>query len=474
MEYILVFNKSIKTIALILVVAVLLPSIYMFYGVKKAEAQLSVLCVNCSEKVLQILELAEAVTNVIKNTITAIQTSATRILTADLWFKEYVLDPIAWIVAKILVRTLSNAIINWINTGNFSFDGSGLFINNFEEWLIKAGDNAAVIFLAELFGSNVTEQLCSPFRLQLLDYFRNKYILGFRLPHARCTLTNIINNIKNFQIDYKQGGNDVFVNMWLDPSNNLLGSILVEKERLENMAAQKNAAARLESKSNAGFSGWKKCVQSRDGAPNKWDDDGNPIGYVQICIKSEIKTPGGVIEKQLAEVMGSDIKTLGLADEFNEIIAAVINQLLSFTLSGGSSGGIAGYNPDSVLPPGGQGEKPPTIDPTAGFIPDNPPTTEPLPGGGELPAPTVDLRFNDADSATVPIRSSGELFWVSSNAVSCTGVGGGLSGSLGVSGSRDLLVIESAEPAIICSNADGVLASDSVRITVIADQSTTP
>lgn len=48
-------------------------------------------------------------------------------------------------------------------------------------------------------------------------------------------------------------------------------------------------------------------------------------------------TPGKIIESRLADVLGQDVRTLGVADEFDEIISALINQLLT-NLLGGTSG----------------------------------------------------------------------------------------------------------------------------------------
>ena len=58
----------------------------------------------------------------------------------NLWIKEYVLDPIAWMVAKTMVQSMTNSTVAWINGG---FNGSPAFIQDPEQFFMKLGDNIA-------------------------------------------------------------------------------------------------------------------------------------------------------------------------------------------------------------------------------------------------------------------------------------------------------------------------------------------
>ena len=47
----------------------------------------------------------------------------------------------------------------------------------------------------------------------------------------------------------------------------------------------------------------------------------------------EIRTPGSVIEKQLNDRLGSGQRRLEIADEFDEVVNALVNQLIKIAIS---------------------------------------------------------------------------------------------------------------------------------------------
>ncbi len=69
------------------------------------------------------------------------------------------------------------------------------------------------------------------------------------------------------------------------------------------------------------------------------------ISAIQDGIKI-ITTPGKTIENALAEVTTSDIKQLQLADEFNEIVGALLGQMMKTAFSA-AAGGISGLSSNS-------------------------------------------------------------------------------------------------------------------------------
>jgi len=256
-------------------------------------------------------------------------------------FKEGLLDAIAWAAAKSLLSMLMNMIVQWVRTGNGNiaemlYGGIQNWILNFEQYLQDAANHAAGIFIGELLGPTVQNALCSPFRIPLVDYFRNTYGNGFPpFPHARCTLTQVISNIDDYHVDYYNGGTDAFLNTWLIPSNNPIGAIIVETQRLEYMANRRAADAELESQSNQGFIGVKKCVEFFDESTI----GGDPV---KRCVKYETVTPGKAIQDQLAEALKSELKGFQHADEISEVIAQFIVALASALIERGLNEGLSG------------------------------------------------------------------------------------------------------------------------------------
>lgn len=251
--------------------------------------------------------------------------------------KEVVLgwDTLAWAAAKIALSFIAQITVNWVRTGNQSFSeafygGAQAWILSFEQYLIDAADHAAGIFIGELLGSEVQQLLCSPFRINLIHNFTIRGAFP-SFPHAKCTLTQLTNNLENFQVDFSQGGSEVFLNTWLNPANNPVGAIAVERQRLENMARRQIASANLESQSNQGFLGIKKCVQKGSGAE---------FGE-EVCLKYENVTPGKAVQDQVAEALRSEFKGLQHADEISELVAQFVVALTSALIQRGLNEGLS-------------------------------------------------------------------------------------------------------------------------------------
>ena len=85
-----------------------------------------------------------------------------------------------------------------------------------------------------------------------------------------------------------------------------------------------------------GFIGLKKCAP---GAELGELHPQNPTPGTKYCTKYVTVTPGKVVEDQLSQALNTDLQKLGVADEINEILVEVFNQLLSWLVSGGSGGG---------------------------------------------------------------------------------------------------------------------------------------
>ncbi len=255
--------------------------------------------------------------------------------TGALVFKEYGLDNIAYLIAKVLLRTITTQIVNWIKTG----DTRGpLFVENFLEHFSREMDNAVGLFLERYFGRNSTllSLLCSPFRLTLpplLEVHRRPQDFTQR---ARCKLSDIVRNIENFDVnlyfnDFSHGGWDAWFAM-LEPEHNAFGQYLMGVSQLERERASAFFASQTEVQTTSGgLLSWQECetiaVPSPDGI----------VADERLRQNCRIMTPGRLVEDSLANVFGSGIRQLELADELNEILVAFFQLLIDQVLSGGFS-----------------------------------------------------------------------------------------------------------------------------------------
>lgn len=309
--------------------------------------------------------------NIVQSTISAIANTSSSVSQYLLQYKELVLDGIAYMIAKQFLRAMTTSVVNWINSG---FSGSPSFLANPEQFFADIGDQIVGDFIAQ---NGDLKYLCSPFSIDIKIALALRYRPYQRNRYA-CTLSTIIKNVtqagKNATIngftagDFRQGGWPAFVSLTTEPQNNVYGAYLLASNEVSVRIGDKVSQQKDELGQGKGFLSWKKCkpipVEGEAGfvGPAQQDplsDDqtaeaaynnarsGNGPAYdsskqytntsnrQQTC---ETQTPGSVISGVLETQLGSPVRELELADEFNEIVNALVAQLVSTVLTGGLRG----------------------------------------------------------------------------------------------------------------------------------------
>ncbi len=234
--------------------------------------------------------------NAAVNTQTALATNNNSI-------KECILDKIVKTLMRTLVHQLTTSIVDWINRGfeggpTFVTDPAGFFADIVDEEFGRIIDGSALGFL------------CDPFKAQIQFGFLSQHA-RFSQP-ARCTITGIIAGFDDFRNgDFSQGGWDEWIIMTQNPENNLFGSYMVVQNSLNNRIASRTT---LEDK----ILGW-----------------GNGFRSLTDPETGEIKTPGTLINDQLSKAVGNDLDYLNLSREFDDIILALANLLVTKVMTGG-------------------------------------------------------------------------------------------------------------------------------------------
>ncbi len=300
-----------------------------------------------------------------------------------LTFKEFVLDLLLNMVAKQLISSMTQSIVNWINSG---FNGSPSFITDPGSFFLDAADQVTGAMLNQ---DGPLASLCTPFSFDI------RLSLALQVSsraHQRytCTLGAIIQNtrdaaargvtINGFMAgDFSQGGWPAFLALSTEPQNNYSSASLYAHSDLLSRIAKKEAAINVDLNRGRGFMSWNKCdditEQYNTSGPspagssqtNQLDQPGNQtiqtgqaidgedtsvkktVDYEAGTIKYErckTETPGSLIENTLANQLGSGVRQYELADEINEIAGALVGQLVNTILttglnavSGSSSGG---------------------------------------------------------------------------------------------------------------------------------------
>lgn len=283
-------------------------------------------------------------TNLVQNTLNAINSAAS-------YTKDYVLDTLAWQVGNLAIQSLTKSIVNWINSG---FQGSPAFVTDLNQNLQGVGDAVANRFFSELSQQTIA---ITPFQNKVLDSVRLGYYLrtspeSFYTKHPY-TLNQVSSDDKAFLAgDFSQGGFNAWFETILNPQNNPYGARDLAEQALTNTVANVTSNRLQELSWNRGFLSWrgectaqKPLVSAEEAAAGAASV---PLGGEDTCASYEIKTPGSVIMEQLNTQLGSNVNRLVSADEFNEILGALMNQLVSKVLGGGDGGGLSGVSRPSA------------------------------------------------------------------------------------------------------------------------------
>jgi len=279
--------------------------------------------------------------NLVENTLSAVKA----VTGCDA--KECGLDAIAWTISKMAIQTMTKSVVGWINNG---FNGSPAFVTNIDVYLGQISDATANQFFGQL-SSNAA--IRSPFQttvsaLTQTNYLKSTNANGFFLSNPY-TLNQFTHDDAGFIAGKTfDGGWQAWLAMTTQPQNNPLGAQQLAQDELQKRiaTAQTNSIKQLDW--GQGFLSW--CGDKDDSAP---DPNAGTQGTIQTvtvtaqqCLGSdgkpgEIKTPGSVIQAQLNKTLGLTGDQLVTADEFNEIIGALMSQLVGQVLGSTGLSGVS-------------------------------------------------------------------------------------------------------------------------------------
>ena len=221
------------------------------------------------------------------------------------------LDKLAIIVFKKILENMSDAMVEYINNGFKNPDGSmgPAFATDPEGFFIGVADEIGGRFI-ESIGAGA---LCSPFKFQIEASLNASY-RGSRATspsQVECTISGTAANVENFfNGDFAAGGWDTWFDVSQNPQNNPVGALIETQSELNLRlsTARDNASTKLDWAN--GFLSFEECEEV--GSEGR---------------KCDIRTPGSVVEANINKMLGSEISQLELADEFDDIIGALIGQL---------------------------------------------------------------------------------------------------------------------------------------------------
>lgn len=214
-------------------------------------------------------------------------------------------DAIGYCITNVMIDHITRATVEWIRSG---FEGNPAFIENPEQFFTDVADIEAGIFLEELSDGALCEQFDVDIKIGLINDHTRRY--GRNPYNSKCTLSDIVENVEGFvEGNFEEGGWTGWFSLTQDPANNPYGSYLMAERQLSDRISYRNNLLTLDLTWGNGFLSFKDKETG------------------------EVTTPGKVIESQLNERLGSGTRRIEMADEFDEIVTELVNQLVKMALN---------------------------------------------------------------------------------------------------------------------------------------------
>jgi|CXWL01.1.fsa_nt_gi hypothetical protein len=264
-----------------------------------------------------------------------------------------VLNGLAWTVAKTAVQSITRSLVNWINSG---FSGSPAFATDLNRSLRNLGDAVVEDFLG-----NLNEVVYDETGFNIRTPFQDQIAQRLREAYYRETSGLTYNQKYKCGVDFSSGnggfrGFNSYIQETQVPQCNPFGAYQKATDELFRQVSSAQRTRKTELDWGKGFLSWRgKCldqatnvdvgaslVAKGDAAEKLILAGGSAkLGSMEKCRNSEIKTPGSVVEDQLAHQLGSGVRQLELADSINEIVAALAGQLVNQVLGGVGLSGVS-------------------------------------------------------------------------------------------------------------------------------------
>lgn len=243
------------------------------------------------------------------------------------------LNAIGYCVINAVLEYITQATIDWINSG---FDGNPAFVEDPAKFFGDIAEAESANFLQQVVEGATGIDICQPFRLQIVTGLAGGG--GSRFANqARCTFDDMkaALGVSGVDFDYNAytSGNSPYngsLNAWWNVTqydqNNSYGAYALAQQELQRRLSIQQNSATLDLTMGRGFLSVKSCTKDS----TTTDADGNTVPVKGTC---RTTTPGGVIEDQANRALGAGRERLVMADKFDQIITALVNQLIKTALS---------------------------------------------------------------------------------------------------------------------------------------------
>ncbi|MBI2888774.1 MAG: hypothetical protein HYY10_02505 [Candidatus Liptonbacteria bacterium] len=235
-----------------------------------------------------------------------------------------------------IIAMLEQQIVNWINGG-----GKPQFVTDWKGFIGDAFNNAAGAAI-----DKILPELCMPLNARTYINFTLRPPL---IPvYTGCTLNQVINNVKNFANDFRNGG-WLQYSVTIQPTGNYFGGLIEAHDAGLFAGLAGSDAAKNKALAGAGFLGSEICPST--GKPP--DEEGSLYGYP--CPGNEqpiTRTPGKVLGDTLTKGLSLPSELIVNANDIAGLVAVVTDAALTRLMAVGlSAAGKATGKGLSDVPP---------------------------------------------------------------------------------------------------------------------------
>lgn len=239
------------------------------------------------------------------------------------FFETCVLKPLAIDMAQRVLANITNSLVTWIQSG---FNGNPAFVTNIDDLVSNSANQA----IGQFINSTDLKFLCQPFSLQVRLALATSFSSQ---QYAGCTLSQVDQNLSN--LGASQQAWQSWLNVSTVPANNQYGAYVQLSSQLSSQLNQQVQNLNNEINRNGGFLDYKVCDTPAGADPNS-----------TACTHSYTVTPGATISNALSAKYGAEYNQIGLASDIDQIMGALVNEMVSKTITG--PGGLLGGSTQNV------------------------------------------------------------------------------------------------------------------------------
>lgn len=226
---------------------------------------------------------------------------------APFWSKEFGLDFLARILARMVSQMFTNATVEWLRSGGKG--GGPLFVTDFNAFVKDAANEASGAFITNL---GLSDLLCGPFPLAFDISFWGGSSRSNPYDRFDCTIEDVVANMEDWQREFSNGGWEAW-NEILKPHNRGNSAYLLAMDAAISLGSDAEGETGLRASASGGLLGQQKC-----------EPIDVPLGNGESVtdFKCTVTTPGDAIHGSLTDAFGKNADWLFSVDEINELVVA--------------------------------------------------------------------------------------------------------------------------------------------------------